>query len=145
MDIDLDLKKVDLYELFEVSLEATESEIKKAYRKKALIYHPDKNLDNPSANEIFQKLSKALEVLTDKDARSSYDKILKAKKEREIKNRKLDAKRRKLKDELDAKEKVAREETIQKLEEEKLRHEIERIRKEGYVLFCGANSKSSYS
>lgn len=130
MDFDLDFTKVDLYELFEILPEATETEIKKAYRKKALIYHPDKNPDNPKANEVFQKLSKALEVLTDKEARASYDKILRAKKERQAKNKKLDAKRRKLRDELDAREKVAQE-IIVKNEEEKLRHEIERIRKEG--------------
>ena len=130
MDFDLDFTKVDLYELFEILPEATETEIKKAYRKKALIYHPDKNPDNPKANEVFQKLSKALEVLTDKEARASYDKILRAKKERQAKNKKLDAKRRKLRDELDAREKVAQE-IIVKNEEEKLRPEIERIRKEG--------------
>lgn len=130
MSSDLDFKKVDLYELFDVLPEATDSEIKKAYRKKALIYHPDKNPDNPKANEVFQNLSKALEVLTDKEARSSYDKILKAKKERELKFRQLDAKRRKLKDSLEAREKIAQEEAILN-EEEKLKRDIERIRKEG--------------
>ena len=134
MNIDLDFKQVDLYELFEILPDATESEIKKAYRKKALLHHPDKNPDNPKANEIFQQLSKALEVLTDKEARKSYDKLLKAKKEREIKSRKLDSKRRRLKDELDAKEKIAQEIFIQN-EAEKLQQEIERIRKEGYVMF----------
>lgn len=130
--MDIDFKSVDLYELFDVSPESTETEIKKAYRKKALIYHPDKNPDDPKANEVFQKLSKALEVLTDKEARTSYDKILNAKKEREIKNRKLDAKRRKLKDELDAQEKFNSEISI-RVEEDKLKQEIERIRKEGYA------------
>lgn len=130
MSSDLDFKKVDLYELFDVLPEATDSQIKKAYRKKALIYHPDKNPDNPKANEVFQNLSKALEVLTDKEARSSYDKILRAKKERELKFRQLDAKRRKLKDSLEAKEKIAQEEAILN-EEEKLKRDIERIRKEG--------------
>ncbi|GFV32264.1 dnaJ subfamily C member 17 [Trichonephila clavipes] len=64
-----DLMKIDLYELLNISIKAEEKEIKKAYRKKALSCHPDKNPDNPKAAELFQQLSKALEVLTDKAAR----------------------------------------------------------------------------
>jgi len=45
--------------------------VKKAYRKKALVCHPDKNPDNPKAAELFHQLSKALEILTDESARVS--------------------------------------------------------------------------
>jgi len=46
-------------------------QIKKAYRKKALTCHPDKNPDNPRAAELFQELSRVLEILTDTNARVS--------------------------------------------------------------------------
>lgn len=46
-------------------------QIKKAYRKKALTCHPDKNPDNPRAAELFHELSRALEILTDTKARVS--------------------------------------------------------------------------
>jgi DnaJ family protein C protein 17 len=45
--------------------------VKKAYRKKALLCHPDKNPENPKAAELFHQLSKALEILTDESARVS--------------------------------------------------------------------------
>lgn len=125
-----DLKKINLYELFDLSKECTETEIRKAYRKKALIHHPDKNPDNPKANEIFQRLSKALEILTDEKARASYDKILQAKFDRQIRDRKLDAKRKKFKEDLEQKEKFVEQVSIIE-EEERLKREIERIRKEG--------------
>ncbi|GIY91532.1 dnaJ homolog subfamily C member 17 [Caerostris extrusa] len=70
---------------------------KKAYRKKALTCHPDKNPDNPKAAELFQQLSRALEVLTDKAARAAYDKVLNARKAAKIRHRELDGKRKKLK------------------------------------------------
>ncbi|OTF84029.1 dnaJ-like protein [Euroglyphus maynei] len=125
-----DLKKINLYELFDLTKECTESEIKKAFRKKALLYHPDKNPDNPKANEIFQRLSKALEILTDEKARTSYDKILQAKIDREIRDRKFDDKRKKFKHDLEQKEKLSEQVSIIE-EEERLKREIERIRKEG--------------
>lgn len=75
-----DISKIDLYAVLGVSEDSTEKEIVKSYRKQALKCHPDKNPDNPDAAELFHKLSKALEVLTDAAARAAYDKIQKAKK-----------------------------------------------------------------
>ncbi|GFY57334.1 dnaJ homolog subfamily C member 17 [Trichonephila inaurata madagascariensis] len=125
-----DLMKIDLYELLNISIKAEEKEIKKAYRKKALSCHPDKNPDNPKAAELFQQLSKALEVLTDKAARTAYDKVLNARKAAHIRHRELDSKRKKFKEDLEAREKAAQE-YEEKHSEENLQKEIERLRKEG--------------
>lgn len=128
--MELDFKKVNLYELFDIKEHATESEIKKSYRKKALIYHPDKNPDNDKAKEIFQQLSKALEVLLDVNARAAYDKVWKTKQLNEARFKQQDVKRRRFKDELDRREKMAGEEPVYSAEE-KLKMEIERIREQG--------------
>ena len=126
------VKNMDLYLLLEVEADADENTIKKAYRKKALKCHPDKNPDNPKAAELFHQLSEALSVLTDDEARKAYDNVLKAKKANELRNRKLDAKRKKMKDELEAREKAAFEEKADDvLAGEKLKTEIERLQKEG--------------
>nr|CAI5851435.1 unnamed protein product [Callosobruchus analis] len=62
------------YEVLDVSREATDSEIKTAYRKLALKWHPDKNLDNPDyAKEQFQLVQQAYEVLSDRQERAWYD------------------------------------------------------------------------
>lgn len=58
------------YEILEVEASATDNEIKKAYRKLAMKYHPDKN---PDEGERFKEISHAYEVLSDPDARASYD------------------------------------------------------------------------
>lgn len=61
------------YDLLDISPDATEVAIKKAYRKQAIIHHPDKNPDDPKAHERFQEISEAYQVLSDKDLRKRYD------------------------------------------------------------------------
>ncbi|KAJ8901970.1 hypothetical protein NDN08_004172 [Rhodosorus marinus] len=62
-----------LYEVLGVSLQATDDELKKAYRKQALIFHPDKNKDNDDATKNFQLVQQAYEVLSDSHERAWYD------------------------------------------------------------------------
>ncbi|KAH8381969.1 hypothetical protein KR009_001192 [Drosophila setifemur] len=130
---------INLYDLFGISIEANQHEIRKAYRKRALDCHPDKNPDNPKAAERFHELSKALEILTDESARAAYDKVLRAKKAAELRSRQLDSKRQKLKQELEERERAALHKlqksqpysTVTKSDEDLLQEQIERLRKEG--------------
>ncbi|KAM9294191.1 dnaJ homolog subfamily C member 17 [Gastrophryne carolinensis] len=127
-----ELLQKDLYGLLGVSPEATQKEIKKAYRQKALTCHPDKNPDNPRAAELFHQLSQALEVLTDGAARAAYDKHRKAKEAAAKRTQQLDDKRKKVKLDLEARE---REAQAREEEEEDvartLDEQIRRLREEG--------------
>lgn len=69
------MAKRDYYEVLGVSKTASDDEIKKAYRKLAMKYHPDRNPDNPEAEEKFKEASEAYEVLSDSDKRSMYDRM----------------------------------------------------------------------
>ncbi|NDV68331.1 molecular chaperone DnaJ [Dysgonomonas sp. 25] len=66
-------KKRDYYEVLEVSRSATYEEIKKAYRKKAIQHHPDKNPGDKEAEDKFKEAAEAFEILGDEDKRARYD------------------------------------------------------------------------
>ena len=65
----------DYYEVLGVEKNADESTIKKAYRKLAMKYHPDRNPDNKEAEEKFKEIGEAYEVLSDADKRAAYDRM----------------------------------------------------------------------
>ncbi|MCF8298319.1 MAG: molecular chaperone DnaJ [Saprospiraceae bacterium] len=67
------MSKRDYYEVLGVSKDADETEIKKAYRQKAIKYHPDKNPDDATAEDKFKEAAEAYEVLSNSEKRSRYD------------------------------------------------------------------------
>ncbi len=67
------MAKEDYYQLLGVSRNASDDEIKKSFRRLAMKYHPDRNRDNPSAEEQFKKVKEAHDVLSDPKKRSAYD------------------------------------------------------------------------
>jgi molecular chaperone DnaJ len=67
------VSKADYYEVLGVSRDASDQELKSAYRKQALKYHPDRNPGDHAAEEKFKEASEAYQVLSDADKRAAYD------------------------------------------------------------------------
>ena len=67
------MAKKDYYEVLGVNRDASEDDLKKSYRKLAMKWHPDRNPDNPRAEEHFKEAKEAYEVLTDAQKRAAYD------------------------------------------------------------------------
>jgi DnaJ homolog subfamily C member 17 len=95
---------VDYYDLLSISASATESEIRRAYRKTSLLYHPDKVKQTPETLDKFQLLQVAINILTDAAEKSKYDQTREAKQRRITENAALEERRRKMKEDLEKRE-----------------------------------------
>ncbi len=69
------MAKRDYYEVLGVAKDASDQDIKQAYRKLALKYHPDRNKDNPEAEDKFKEATEAYEVMRDSKKRAAYDRF----------------------------------------------------------------------
>ncbi|MEJ2617774.1 MAG: DnaJ domain-containing protein [Ignavibacteriaceae bacterium] len=69
------MAKRDYYEVLGVDKNATKDDLKKAYRKLAMQYHPDRNPDNKEAEEKFKEAAEAYEILSDDDKKARYDRF----------------------------------------------------------------------
>src|SRR5512145_661721 len=69
------MAKRDYYEVLGVNRDASEEDIKKAYRKLAMQHHPDRNPENPKAEDKFKEAKEAYEVLSEPDKRAAYDRF----------------------------------------------------------------------
>ena len=67
------MSKRDYYEVLDVSRNASEAEIKKAFKRLAMKYHPDRNPDNEEALENFKEAKEAYDILSDSQKRAAYD------------------------------------------------------------------------
>lgn len=122
----------DFYELLGVAATATEAELRTAYRKTALKYHPDKVGANPEALEKFHLLQVAYDVLSDATVKELYDNARRARVEKAQRTSAYDDKRKAMIDELEARENNYLKRKRGELdEEEKFQRELARLAADG--------------
>jgi DnaJ family protein C protein 17 len=95
---------IDYYELLSIPATASESEIRRAYRKTSLLYHPDKVTPTPENLEKFQLLQTAINILSDAAEKAKYDQTREAKQRRQAETAALEGRRRKMKEDLEKRE-----------------------------------------
>lgn len=123
---------INYYKLLGVEQNATLQEIRRAYRQKALELHPDKNPDNPKADELFQAVKTAAEILSDETTRAEIDKELAARAAAAERHAAMDSRRAALKEVLEARERAsAAAAATSVLHPKKYAEDIEKLRKEG--------------
>lgn len=119
---------IDLYKYLEISPDANASTIRRKYRQKALLYHPDKNPD-PEASTKFHLLSLIYEVLTNNELRTTYDNIRNYKQQRQQRLAELDEQTKRFKDQLiSAENRSKRHQSFNELNKEQ---ELERLKSQG--------------
>jgi molecular chaperone DnaJ len=67
------MSKRDYYEVLGVGRDASEAELKKAYRRVAMKHHPDRNPDNKESEDLFKEANEAFEILSDPEKKARYD------------------------------------------------------------------------
>ena len=123
----------DFYALLGVEPASSEAEVRRAYRKTALKYHPDKNVGNPEAVEKFHLLQIAYDVLSDPAVKSLYDNARAAREQKLRHAEMFEGKRRQMKEDLERRESGAfkRKRDQHESAEEKLEREIQRLAEDG--------------
>eukprot|EP00188_Purpureofilum_apyrenoidigerum_P002886 Plantae.Rhodophyta-Purpureofilum_apyrenoidigerum.ctg2941.p1 GENE.Plantae.Rhodophyta-Purpureofilum_apyrenoidigerum.ctg2941~~Plantae.Rhodophyta-Purpureofilum_apyrenoidigerum.ctg2941.p1 ORF type:complete len:269 (-),score=74.89 Plantae.Rhodophyta-Purpureofilum_apyrenoidigerum.ctg2941:996-1802(-) len=131
----------DYYDILGLKPGASEKEVKSAYRKAALRWHPDKNPGNDAATEMFAKVYAAYEVLTNSELRQQFEKEKRAETYHVQRTKEMDATRQRMKEDLEKREKQAVEDEAvarkrkQRMEvsadmKGRMKQEIDRLRKE---------------
>ncbi|THX66489.1 DnaJ-domain-containing protein [Aureobasidium pullulans] len=124
---------VDYYDLLGITFEnSSKSDIRRAYRRTALKYHPDKNADKPDIVEKFHLLQIANDVLSSPEYKAIYDNARRVKQEKEERHQAFEGRRRQMKEDLENRENASLKRKHQEEEEgDKLQREIQRLAADG--------------